>query len=376
MKKVVIFQHRLLHYRTGFFELLRKRCKEIGVQLELVHGGATRRELAKKDEGAIAWARRVDNKCWEIGERDIIWQPIPADLRDADLFVVMQESRILSNYSLLFSRFLGKAKVAYWGHGKNFQSNAPSGLRERWKNLLLRQVDWWFAYTEMTKDILVESGFPEERITNLNNAIDTSGFKRDLASIDELRIQQIRDELNVAEGQPLALFCGSLYPDKKLDLLVESCDYIRGKVPDFAVVIIGDGPSMPFLKEAQQTRPWLNLVGVKKGLEKAAYFRCCDVMLNPGLVGLHIVDAFCAGLVMVTTNEARHSPEVAYLKNGINGFSTDDSPSAYGDAVVRLLTDSSTLNRMKSAAFSDSDFYSLENMVKNFSGGVERALQL
>lgn len=341
-----------------------------------MHGRATRRELAKKDEGAIAWARRVDNKCWEIGERDIIWQPIPADLRDADLFVVMQESRILSNYSLLFSRFLGKAKVAYWGHGKNFQSNAPSGLRERWKNLLLRQVDWWFAYTEMTKDILVESGFPEERITNLNNAIDTSGFKRDLASIDELRIQQIRDELNVAEGQPLALFCGSLYPDKKLDLLVESCDYIRGKVPDFAVVIIGDGPSMPFLKEAQQTRPWLNLVGVKKGLEKAAYFRCCDVMLNPGLVGLHIVDAFCAGLVMVTTNEARHSPEVAYLKNGINGFSTDDSPSAYGDAVVRLLTDSSTLNRMKSAAFSDSDFYSLENMVKNFSGGVERALQL
>lgn len=118
MKKVVIFQHRLLHYRTGFFELLRARCKSMGVQLELVHGGATRRELAKKDVGSLDWATRVENRCWEVGERDIIWQPFPKVARDADLLVVMQESRILSNYPILLKRIFGK-RVAYWGHGKN-----------------------------------------------------------------------------------------------------------------------------------------------------------------------------------------------------------------------------------------------------------------
>lgn len=374
MKKVVIFQHRLLHYRTGFFELLRARCKSMGVQLELVHGGATRRELAKKDVGSLDWATRVENRCWEVGERDIIWQPFPKVARDADLLVVMQESRILSNYPILLKRIFGK-RVAYWGHGKNFQSDAPQGLREKWKQIVLGKVDWWFAYTDMTKDILVKSGFPEERVTNLNNAIDTSGFKADLASVDDKKIADVRASLGLLASDPLALFCGSLYPDKKLELLVSASDYVRARLPNFSLVVIGDGPSMPFLKEAQRSRPWLHTVGVKKGKEKAAYFRCCDVMLNPGLVGLHIVDAFCAGLVMVTTGNARHSPEVAYLKNGVNGYSTDDSPEAYGDAVLRLLTDKELLARMKAASYSDSEYYSLENMVENFAKGISGALQ-
>jgi glycosyltransferase involved in cell wall biosynthesis len=374
MKKVVIFQHRLLHYRTGFFELLRERCKSMGVQLELVHGGATRRELAKKDVGSLEWATRVENHCWEIGDRDIIWQPFPKIARNADLLVVMQESRILSNYPILLKRLFGK-RVAYWGHGKNFQSDAPQGLREKWKQIVLGKVDWWFAYTDMTKDILVQSGFPEARVTNLNNAIDTSGFKADLASVDDQKVAEVRASLGVSASDPLALFCGSLYPDKKLELLVEAADYVRSRLPNFSLVVIGDGPSMPFLKDAQKSRPWLHMVGVKKGKEKAAYFRCCDVMLNPGLVGLHIVDAFCAALVMVTTSNARHSPEVAYLKNGINGYSTDDSPEAYGDAVLRLLTDKALLARMKSAAYADSEYYSLENMVENFAKGIAGALQ-
>jgi len=39
-------------------------------------------------------------------------------------------------------------------------------------------------------------------------------------------------------------------------------------------------------------------------------------MLNPGSVGLQIVDAFCSGMAMVTTSSAKLSPEVAYFRNG------------------------------------------------------------
>jgi glycosyltransferase involved in cell wall biosynthesis len=375
MKKVVILQHRLLHYRTSFFEQLRILCAQRGIELALVHGQASRRESVKKDEGSLPWAHKVHNLFFEAGSRDIVWQPFPSSLKDADLVVVMQENRILSNYPLLLSRLWSKRKVAYWGHGKNFQSDAPAGWRERWKDFLLRRVDWWFAYTEMTVDILAKAGYPRRQITCLDNAIDTRGFKTDLASWSAEAISAERVRLGIDGDAPVGIFCGSLYPDKRLDLLIAAADMIRQKVGNFALIVIGDGPSMPQMKDAVASRPWMHLLGVKKGQEKALYFRMGDVMLNPGLVGLHIVDAFCSGLPMMTTTTARHSPEVAYLRNGTNGMATDDSPEAYSKAVLEVITNPTLLASMKQAALADSERYTLENMVRHFADGIEAAVR-
>lgn len=374
MSKVAILQHRLLHYRSGLFELLRQKCAERGIELHLVHGQPTRREFVKKDTGSILWADVVQNRYWEVGQRDWLWQPFPVHLRDADLLVVMQESRLLSNYPLLLSRFWSKRKIAYWGHGANFQSDAPNGYRERWKKLLLTKVDWWFAYTQMTVDLVVQSGYPVDQITCLNNAIDTDSFKQQLASILEADLIVERDTLGISATAPVGIFCGSLYPDKRLDFLIDSVDQIHDQSPDFHCIVLGDGPSMPLMREAAKTRPWMHLLGVTKGVKKALYFRMADFMLNPGLVGLHIVDAFCAGLVMVTTSGARHSPEVAYLQHGENGLMTSDSVDEYTQSVMALIRDTEKLNKIKAAALQDAEKYTLDNMVSQFVDGIQKCL--
>jgi glycosyltransferase involved in cell wall biosynthesis len=376
MKKVVICQHRLLHYRLGLFERLRAACASRGIDLHLVHGQASRRESVKKDEGSLPWAHKVENRFWEMGERDIVWQPFPAELRNADLVVVMQESRILSNYPLLLKRMLGGPKVAYWGHGVNLQSNAPSGPRERWKQLMLKRVDWWFAYTDITVNILQRAGYPAGRTTCLDNAIDTSGFKADLGAVTDDALGQAKAELGIAGGALVGLFCGSLYPDKRLVFLVESMDKMREQLPDFHCLLIGDGPSKPFIWEAANARPWLHVLGARKGLEKALYFRMADFMLNPGSVGLHVVDAFCAGLVLVTTVNARHGPEIAYLVNGVNGFMTEDSSETYAATVLALAHDPLRLGKVKAAALADAERYTLANMVDNFVRGIEGCLSM
>lgn len=374
MKKVVILQHRLLHYRTKLFDMLRHSCAERGIELHLVYGQASRRESVKNDEGSLPWAHKVKNSFWEVGDRDIVWQPFPTVLKNTDLVVVMQESRILSNYPLLLSRLWSPRKVAYWGHGKNFQSDAPSGLREQWKDFIIGRVDWWFAYTQMTVDILQQAGFPQARITRLDNAIDTNGFKSELASWSETDVNEEKFRLGISLTAPVGLFCGSLYPDKRLELLIESSDIIHQKVPDFTLVVIGDGPSMPQMRKAAESRPWLHLMGVCKGREKALYFRMGDVMLNPGLVGLHIVDAFCSGLVMITTRTARHSPEVAYLRDGENGVYAGDTPEAYSSAVLDVIQDVEFLQKMQQACLADSERYTIENMVSHFADGIEMAV--
>lgn len=376
MKKVVIFQYRSLHYRVGLFEQLRQQCANRGIDLHLVHGQPTRRELTKQDVGNIAWADVVTNKVREVGERDWLWQPFPPHLREADLVVVMQESRLLSNYPLLLSRWWSKRKVAYWGHGANFQSDAPAGLRERWKQMLLTKVDWWFAYTQMTVDILAKAGYPQQQITNLTNAIDTSAFKRDLAAVPDADLAAAQRALGIAPGAAVGIFCGSLYPDKKLDFLVEACDRIHSESPEFHCIVLGDGPSMPILREAAASRPWLHLLGVTKGAQKALYFRMGTFMLNPGLVGLHIVDAFCAGLVMVTTTGARHSPEVCYLRDGVNGVMTSDSAPEYAQRVLALIIDPVGLAQLRAASLADADVYTLEKMVNRFATGIEKCLEM
>lgn len=376
MKKVVICQYRLLHYRLGLFERLRESCAKRGIDLHLVHGQASRRESAKKDEGSLPWAHKVQNRFWELGARDLVWQPFPADLRDADLVVVMQENRILSNYPLLLGRLWSPRRVAYWGHGVNFQSDAPSGLREKWKQMMLQRVDWWFAYTETTAEIVRRAGYPQERITCLDNAIDNEAFERDLASVTDEQLQAMRVEIDAPEGAPVGLFCGSLYSDKRLDYMIEAADRIHAALPAFRLVVVGDGPSAGEIRAAMETRPWLKWQGVRKGLEKAAWFRLADVVINPGAVGLHVLDSFCSGTPMITTVESRHGPEVAYLKDGANGLVVRGEACRYADAVIALFNDREKLDAIKQAALRDAQHYTLDNMVERFADGIERCVAM
>lgn len=368
--KVTILQHRLLHYRVDFFQQLREVLAREDVELRLVHGQASAAEMIRKDEGELAWADKVHNTYWNVRGRDLCWQPLPSELKNSNLIVLMQENRILSNYLFLVRRFVTGMPLAYWGHGANFQSTASLGLREKWKRFLLTKVDWWFAYTDATVEIVRHTGFREDHITCLNNAIDISEFRRQMSEVLDDELSRIRSSLALPADAKVGLFCGSLYPEKKLELLVESADLIHRRIPEFRLVVIGDGPSGDYLRSEFESRSWAVCVGIKRGVEKAAFFRLADVVLNPGLVGLHVLDAFSAGLPMISTRNALHSPEIVYLQDGRNGRLTDDNPRAYADAVSTLLADESLYQSMSEAATQAAGKYTLEDMVNNFANGI------
>ena len=370
MINVVICQYRLLHYRIDLFDLLRQACLDRGIVLNLVHGQASKSERKKKDEGTIAWATRVKNVFFTIFSKDIVWQPLPKALRSAALIVVMQENRILSNYPLLISRLWSRRKIAYWGHGVNFQSHSPGGLREKWKVFLLKKVDWWFAYTEATSQILLARGYPADQITVLNNAISNDQFMADLNSVSDLALKNIRDDLGLAGGSPVGLFCGSLYADKRIAFLLKSADLVRHAIPDFSLVIVGDGPGAGEIRAAMAERPWLKWVGVRKGAEKAAYFRLASIVFNPGAVGLHVLDSFCSGVPMLTTSDAKHGPEIAYLEDGVNGVVVRGGPEAYAAASIGLLQNPARYALLKQGALLAARRYTLDNMVARFADGL------
>jgi glycosyltransferase involved in cell wall biosynthesis len=375
--KVTILQKRLFFYKMDLFERLKKNLEKYDIELHLVHGQASDAESVRKDEGALDWADRVKNRYFRLFGHDLCWQPFPQCLEDSDLIVLMQENSIVSNYLFLLNRYFNrKYRLAYWGHGANFQSISPNGLRERWKKIFAVQVDWWFAYTELTVNVIKKTGFPDNKITCLNNAIDTSKFINDINNVPLSKINKIKSQLGMKDDSQIGLFCGSLYAEKKLDLLVQAADLIHKSIPGFILVVIGDGPSAPQLREKLTSRPWAHCVGIKKDIEKAAFFSLAKVMLNPGLVGLHVLDSFCAGLPMVSTRTALHSPEIVYLQHGINGFLTKDDPHAYANTVIQLLSDNNKYKLASEAAKSAAALYTLDNMVANYADGILKSLNI
>ena len=139
------------------------------VRVRVLVGDPTPQEVEKSDAGKLSWSEHRRTR-YALGGL-LCWMPLNADLGEADLLVFAQENRLVLNLWELLRR--RKHRVAFWGHGRNMQSSAPDGLRERFKLWTTRRADWYFAYTDLSYQILRNIGYPADRITVVNNAIDT-----------------------------------------------------------------------------------------------------------------------------------------------------------------------------------------------------------
>lgn len=372
-KKVVVTQLRLTHYRVAFFEELRRELGQRGIRMVLLHGQPDPGAIGKRDEGNVEWAIRVENRYWRIGNKYLAWQPFPSELGDADLIVITQENRILSNYLHLLRRYFGGSNVAFWGHGANLQSHNRDSLLEGFKRWTTNRVAWWFAYTKMSADLVAAAGFPAERISVLDNSIDTSGLRQQVESVTLDEKLALRRSFGLGDG-PVGIFTGSLYADKRIDFMLTSAELIRKKVPDFHFLIVGEGVEQEKIRSWCENHPWAHWAGARFGRDKAMCLSVAHVMLNPGAVGLSILDSFASGVPLVSTNCQIHGPEIAYLIDGKNGVMAENDVVAYADSVVDLLSDASRLKRLASACVDSAAKYTVENMAAKFADGVEQAL--
>lgn len=361
-------------FRAPFHEHVRSKLGRIGIEYCVWYSAPFGENVQKGDTCEIPWGQQTELR--RIPATGLLWQSALSAVANSDLVIIQQESRLIFNYAAQLRRLFGGAgKVAFFGHGRNFQSRNPDGLAERFKRLWATKCDWWFGYTDETRRHIESLGFPADRITVFNNAVDTSAIRRDAEAATPERLAALKSELGLA-GDNLGVYVGGLYADKRLDFLVAAADRVRAAVPDFELVVVGGGPGRTELDEAARTRPWLKLAGPRFGREKAEIMRLGKLFLMPGLVGLAILDAGCVGLPIVTTAFPFHSPEIAYLAEGENGTMVADwqNPAAYADAVIGLLRDPDRLAAMAAASKRISAGYSIESMADRFVDGVVAAL--
>jgi len=365
----------MFHYRIDFLNQLRKKLAAEGIELVVYYGKPTRQSLERKDSQLLEWGKEIPTRTLTVAGKEILLQIPPRAIFKSDLIICMQENRLLINYVLqLATLFNKKCRFAFFGHGKNFQSTSSKGIRERFKQLIVKRSDWFFAYTDLSKKVLIQSGYPEERITVVNNTIDTRLFADAISTKSDFEKSQYRDQLKIPEDAVVGLFCGSIYALKMPQFVLDSCLVIKLRVPGFHLIVLGDGPDAYLFDDASKAQPWIHFRGMQKGDEKSLAYSVASAVINPGLVGLHIVDSFSAGVPMVTTHMPYHSPEYEYLQNGVNGVVTQSSVEAYASAVVELFLSQDKTDQISTNALASAKTYSLENMVDGFAHGIQKAI--
>jgi glycosyltransferase involved in cell wall biosynthesis len=203
--------------------------------------------------------------------------------------------------------------------------------------------------------------------------VDTSELLRQRRSVTLEETLALRESLGFGAG-PVGVFVGSLYVDKRLDFLFAAAQAIRQQIPDFQLLIVGEGPERDKVQAWCAANPWTRWAGARFGREKVVHVSLAQVMLNPGLVGLGILDAFVCGTPMLTTDCGIHSPEIAYLDNGVNGVMTADDVDVYAGACVQLLRDPVALDALRAGCEVSAQEYTVENMARRFADGIVSAL--
>lgn len=371
MKRVSYIFPTSHHYRLPFHERLRALLAGHGIDYRVVYSDPDAVNRAKRDTVDIAWGIKVPTR--RIGP--LLYQHGLREALRSDLVIIQQENKLLLNYLCNLASMAGRMRVAYFGHGRNFQARDPNSRAERFKRFWATRADWWFGYTDATRRHVESLGFPPERITVFQNAVDTGALIAEAEALSNEEVDAVAAAAGIRGGR-VAIFVGGLYPDKRLDFLIEAAEQVRARIPDFELVIVGGGVELDRLVGLAASRPWLIVAGPRFGREKVALMRRASLFLMPGLVGLAVLDAAALGLPVVTTAWPWHSPEIAYLENGRNGVIVDawEDVSAYADAVATLMLDDRARARLAEGARETGREFTVKAMAERFAAGVLAAL--
>ena len=346
MSKIVLLQRVLPAYREPLFEALRQQASAAGHDFQLWFSPASGDFARRGTEGTLSWAQSLPVTVLRTPLGTIEWQGLPwRDVVAAEVMIVSDNARHVSNLAAILIRRLIRKPVLTWGHGVNFQPNATSRLVAGLRVRLLRMAHGHLVYTPSCIDPLIKFGVDPKRIAVTDNAIDSTPA----ASLHSQHPDVLAFRVAHALGEkPCVAFLGSWYARKRPELIARFGEALRRLIPNAEILVIGGGDGLALLQTRQA--PWLHLLGPLHGRDKYLALSVAQCLAVTGVAGLNVLDAMAVGLPVVVPARADHSPEIAYVRDGVNGWIVPDDIDQMAAACHRLLTDADLRQRMSEQA--------------------------
>ncbi len=354
-------------YRRTLYDRLAARVAELGGELVVVWNTPPPRVAGRQDSISATWATAAPNRWVTIAGRDVGFRRLSGlAMGPEDLVIVEQAVKNLETYPLLLSPGGRGPGVAMWGHGRTYSISQPPPVAA-FKQWLTRRSEWFFAYTEAGARHVIERGFPADRVTVLNNTIDTDGLRAALAAVDD--VDAFREAYGLTPGRT-ALFLGGVDKAKGIDFLLRSASLAARHLPGFVLLVAGAGAELDRVRECERAGGPVRALGRIDGQRKAQALAASDVLAIPEWIGLVAVDSLVSGRPIVGTLHPSHAPEREYLTDGVTATFSAHDPMAYATAITDLLGDPVRLAGMQAACRAAAPAYSMSSTVDAFVSGL------
>ena len=358
-------------YREPLFERLRSLIQARGDDFELWVSGAEAGFARRGTEGRLDWAVQLPVFAVPGGRGQLEWQRVRwADVLTADVMVIPDNLRVLSTLAILLVRRLRQKPVLVWGHGVNFQPDwfgeRMAGLRAR----LLRLADRYLVYTDACIPPMRMRGFDPDRIVVIGNAIDSTEALGLTAAHPEVRDFRRRHGL---ADDPCLVFLGSWYRRKRPERILEIGAALRVRAPNARVVVIGGGDGLEVLSRADCN--WLTVLGPLTGRDKFVALAAARCLAVTGVAGLNVLDAMAVGLPVVAPIRTDHSPEIAYIRDEINGLLVEDRIEAIADGCARLMENPDLQAQMSQQALETVEQLTVDRMARRLADAILSAVK-
>lgn len=198
--------------------------------------------------------------------------------------------------------------------------------------------------TYYTRDILVKSGIPAEKIIYLSNGIDQDRFNNLASKL----LYELRYTLGL-EGKRIVAFIGSLSrPSHPVDLLICAFQEIILTVPNAVLLIVGGGDDYTRLKSEVKKiglEKQVCFVGWVPPAEVAKYYAFSDVSVDPvfddeaarGRAPLKLFESWACGTPFVTSDVGDRKKLLGNPPAGLLAKAGD--PSSLAKVIIKVLID-------------------------------------
>jgi len=246
-----------------------------------------------------------------------------------DVYIFNGEMNCLSTWGAAIVCKLRKKPVIFWGHG--LYGNERK-IKYFFRLLFYRIADFHLIYGNRSRDLMLKSGFSENRIFTVYNSLNFhvhESFFSDIVKDDLIKIK--KELFPFSFDDPVLIFIGRITKEKKVHYLVNALEILNTKGKRYNCLIIGGGVEM------QKNRDLIDSLKLQNSIclfgenydetLNARLIMMADCCISPGNVGLTAIHCLSLGTPVITHgNLENQGPEVEVIIPGKTGqfFKEDD----------------------------------------------------
>jgi glycosyltransferase involved in cell wall biosynthesis len=191
------------------------------------------------------------------------------------------------------------------------------------------QMDFVYAPSEYYRQHLIELGFKRQQLGLLDHGVDLELFCPSRREPDYWKKHGLEDGFHF-------IYVGRVSREKNLEVLLESFRSLRARVAGVNLMIVGDGPLLPSLRE-HYANCGVIFTGWLQGEELAKAYASSDALVFPSTTdtfGNVVLEAHACGLPAIVSH--RGGPQEIVSRNESGIVVNTSHPGALTDAMAAL----------------------------------------